>query len=81
MVEKNYTDLQTQIKHAEVDNVQQFERLEAAIHSTEANVARIVAALEKRPVDHSASNSVVITGSSPQGSHHRQPFQMRSIKA
>lgn len=79
--EKNYAELQTQIKQAEVDNVQRFERIEHSLKSTEANVARIIAVLEKQPVGSPSSFSGDLNGSpTPQPNQQRQPFQVRSIK-
>lgn len=64
-----------------MDNVQRFERIEHSLKATEANVARIIAALEKQPVGTPGSHSGLTIGNgTPQGNPIRQPFQVRSIK-
>lgn len=80
LVEKNYVDLHTQIKQLEVNNVQRFERLEQTITSTDASLAKIFAAIEKRPIGSPATSSVTLGSPNSPPVPPKPPFQVRSIK-
>lgn len=85
VMEKNYVDLQTQLKHLEVDNLQRFLRMDQSIMSTKAGLAKIDAAIDAKEKEFPASSFVVINDSLntklPQHQSSQKPtFQVRSIK-
>lgn len=58
LLEKNYIDLQSQIKHLKTDNLQRFERMQQMIAPNDANLAKIAAGIDKRPQQTPTSSSL-----------------------